>query len=175
MGIVHCLLSFFAASYLCQIPSSVSGNDLSLSLSEFLMGMMVQHQLMEVLFYYLVIIFMMDHELAREAMFLADDLGMNNGDFAFILFRIDTEQILFSLRFPFLNPFRGRFRETRILSEGASKSFQNALTISFVINKDNLISDPEVLKIVSNLTQSPPFNISKDDGTYWKVRGRRKG
>jgi hypothetical protein len=118
---------------------------------------------------------MMDHELSREAMFLADDLGMNHGDFVFILFRFDIEQILLSLQFPILNPFVGRFSETRVLTEGASKSFQNALTISLVINKDNLISDPNVLKVVSNLTQSPPFNRSKADSTYHKVRKRRSG
>ena len=118
---------------------------------------------------------MIDHELAREAMFLADDLRMNNGDYAFLLFRIDIEQILLSLLHSQLHPFRGRYKETRTLTEGASKSFQNALTISFVINKDNLISDPKVLETVSNLTQLPPFNMSKKDATYWKVRRRRGG
>jgi hypothetical protein len=116
---------------------------------------------------------MIDHELAREAMVLADDLGMNNGDYAFILFRIDIEQILFSLKFPQLTPFQGRYKETRNFTEGVRKSFQNALTISFVINKDNLISDPQVLKTVQNLTQLPPFNFSKKEATSYPVRGER--
>lgn len=115
---------------------------------------------------------MMDHHLALEAMFLADDLGMNRGDFAFIIFRINAEDIQRTVRLHFLTPFTLRFSRTK-LTEGAAKSLRNALMISYVIDKGNLLSDTDVLKIVSNLTQAPPFNSSKNEANFFPVSRRR--
>ena len=115
----------------------------------------------------------MNHELAREATFLADDLGMNNGDFAFIFFRTTIKNILLSLHIPDVEtgPFFARYEKTASLNEKASKSFQNVLTISLVIKKDNLISDSEVRKTVSNLTMASPFNRTAEDVKKFKVGG----
>ena len=116
---------------------------------------------------------MMDHHLALEAMFLADDLGMNRGDFAFIIFRINAEDIQLTVRYPkYISPFTPRFSTTK-LTVGAAKSLRNALMISYVIDKRNLLSDRDVLKIVSNLTQAPPFKSSKKDANKYPVSRRR--
>ena len=111
----------------------------------------------------------MDHDLAVEAMTFADDLGMNGGDFAFILFRIDLGNIRLTVQFPHLIPFRTRHNVKTGLTEGAVNSFRNALTISFIVKNDSLISNPSVLKTIANLTQSLPFNSSKHDATVYKV------
>ena len=117
----------------------------------------------------------MDHVLSREAMFLADDLKMNNGDFAFILIWIDIQQIVKSIRFKAFSAFRGRYRETKKLTEGAAKSFMNAMTLSLDIKQNNLISDKSIIKFVANLTRSPPFNRSESESNAIKVRRRRGG
>ena len=118
---------------------------------------------------------MMDYELSLEAMFFANDLGMNHGDFAFIFFRINIYNIRLAVHFSDnTSPFRPRFYKHKSITEGAAKSLRNALLISFVIKKDNLLSNSTVLKIVSNLTQSPPFNSKKEDAEAYEVSLRKR-
>ena len=121
-----------------------------------------------VVFFQLVIIFLMSHELAREAMFIADELEMNRGDYAFILVLISINDILLSNRYPFFILSHGRY--TQKLTEGARKSFENALTISFDLKPNNMISDPAIIKTVANLTTAPPFNRLKNESEMFRVR-----
>ncbi|XP_028406591.1 receptor-type guanylate cyclase Gyc76C-like [Dendronephthya gigantea] len=116
-----------------------------------------------------IILLMMDHALAVEALTLAAAVGMNQGDFAFILFRIDLENLRRAARFPkSLHAFKTRFNYGKDLTEGAVKSFHNALTISLIVEDDGLISNGSVLKTIANLTQLPPFNSDKEHANSFK-------
>jgi len=71
----------------------------------------------------------MKYSLAREIIFYASELGMNNGDYVFIMFELSVNEVDLKIKDPY-KWFNGKFTATNNQTENFQQMFQNVLIMT---------------------------------------------
>ena len=77
----------------------------------------------------LVIILAMKYKLAREVVYFAGEIGMNNGDYAFIVFELSTDEVKLNQKEQ-LKWFKGNYVNTTNVTASFKQAFESVLVMA---------------------------------------------
>ena len=117
----------------------------------------------------------MDHSLAREAMFYAGRLGMNDGNFAFVMFALDLDVVRTNSKSP-SRWFMGQYGpETEVADDATREAFDSVLLLATKVPdsveyatfsnevKRGTSGSPFFSDVYQGFTKSPSGNTSNFD------------